>query len=113
MRYLLVLNAGRQVFCDESFRGGKGAPNVEIEVGVDAVPVKLIEKIVLPVEHDWVQGPPAVDDWTPYATRCGGGIMMVHPHAVDAQFGQVRRDFLRVLVAGEVGAEAQVHAPNP
>ena len=37
---------------------------------------------------------------------------MVHPHPVDSQLGQVRGDLLGVLVSGEVGAEAQVHAPD-
>ena len=38
---------------------------------------------------------------------------MVHPHAVDSQLGQVRGDFLGVLVRGEIGAEAEVHTPDP
>ena len=36
---------------------------------------------------------------------------MMHPHAVDPQLGEVRRDLLSVLVAGEVGTKAEVHAP--
>ena len=85
---------------------------MEIEVCVNAVPVQLIQQIVLPLEHDRVQCPPAVDDGSPYPARRGGGVVVVHPHPVDSQFGQVRSDLLSVLVAGEVGTEAEVYAPD-
>ncbi len=111
--YLLVLHSGRQVFGDEPFRRGEGAPDVEIQVGVNAVPVELIQEVVLPVQHVRVQGPPAIRDRAPDAARRGVGVVMVHAHAVDSQLGQVGGNRFGVRVGGEIGAEAEVHAPDP
>ena len=76
------------------------------------MPVELIQEEVLPVQHDRVQGPPAVGDWAPYTAWGGGSVVMVHAHAVDSQFRQVRGDLFSILVGGEISAEAQVDAPD-
>ena len=76
------------------------------------MPVKLIQQVVLPVEHHWVQRPPPADNGTPYPARRVGSVVVVHPHAIDAQLGQVCGHLLGVLVTREIGAEAQVDTPD-
>jgi len=76
------------------------------------MPMKLIQEIILPIQHVRIQRAPPADDRAPNPAGRSGGVVVVHAHTVDAQLGQVRGRFCGILLRGKIAAEAQVHPPD-
>ena len=86
---------------------------MEIQVRINAIAVKLIEKIVLAIHHVGTERPLAIHNGSPDSPWGRCGVVMMHPHGVDPKFCHVGGDFLRLVVAREIAIKTGVHPPNP
>ena len=85
---------------------------MQIEVGVDAIFVKLRQKIVQPIDLFGRQRSRSVLIGLPDSFRRIEHVHVVKTNRVTTYFRQMRRGFIGFLMGRKVGSEAKVHAPK-
>jgi hypothetical protein len=81
--------------------------NVQIDIGIDTMLLKLVDQVVEPIEHFWVDGG-EISTFPPDMSA----IHVVEADAVDAQTGQTGGQTLGLLPARKTRLKTKVGGPE-
>src|SRR5690554_5668494 len=113
-------NAAEEPVIGEKMGIGKAVARTEmtcdlqIDIDIDAVLFKLVDKIIPAVELSGIQMLRIIGIifWIPDPLRSGVVVHVMKPYNIDTKLGEAGGYFLRPVLGGEVGAEGEIHSPK-